>query len=62
MREPESRNQARPMDYRFRVNVEEDATDLGPNGVSAFHFKKLRSRALSTLTFCCMPFLVNHSA
>jgi len=29
---------------------------------AACHFKKLKSRALSILTFCCMPLLLNHWA
>ena len=32
------------------------------NPSAARHFKKLRSKALSILTFCCMPLLVNHWA
>ena len=27
---------------------------------AACHFKKLRSKALSMLTLCCMPLLLNH--
>ena len=51
MRERESRNKARLMDYRFRVNDEEDATDFGPKWRLRFSLQKTQVQSVVNADF-----------